>query len=42
VIWYAGHFDHTHDSAFSESMFNRPYMLKGDHVQGPDLVPIQW
>jgi hypothetical protein len=42
VIWYGGHFDHTHDSDFSESMFNRPYMLKGDHVQGPDLIPIQW
>ncbi len=42
VIWYAGHFDHTHDSDFSERMFNRPHMLKGDHVQGPDLIPIQW
>lgn len=42
VIWYAGHFDHTHDSDFSERLFNAPLHLKGDHVHGPDLVPVQW
>ncbi|HSS22361.1 MAG TPA: hypothetical protein VLL54_19980 [Pyrinomonadaceae bacterium] len=42
VIWYAGHFEHTHDGAFSERLFSAPLHLKGDHVQGPDLVPLQW
>jgi hypothetical protein len=42
VIWYGGHFDHLQTSSFSESIFNRPHILKGDHVQGPDLIPYRW
>lgn len=42
VVWYGGHFDHLSSSNFSERLFNAPRHLKGDHVQGPDLVPIQW
>lgn len=42
VIWYGGHFDHISTSGFSESIFNRPHILQGDHVHGPDLIPYQW
>lgn len=42
VIWYGGHFDHLPGSDFSETLSPGPRHLKGDHVQGPDLVPVQW
>jgi hypothetical protein len=42
VIWYAGHFDHLQGLSPSETILDRPHILKGDHVQGPDLIPYQW
>ena len=42
VIWYAGHFDHLQGLSPSETILNSPHILKGDHVQGPDLIPYQW
>lgn len=43
VVWYAGHFYHDDASnrPGSESRV-RPETISGDHVHGPDLVPVHW
>lgn len=41
VIWYGGHFDHL-TTGFSEGLIGSPNILSGDHVHGPDLIPVQW
>jgi Cu2+-containing amine oxidase len=43
VIWYHASFYHTpDDSADAVARTNRPEVLSGDHVVGPDLFPENW
>jgi len=38
VVWYGAHFYHA-DGGNGES---NPQVISGDHVHGPDLVPVRW
>jgi hypothetical protein len=46
VVWYGGHYDHTDGSGIANTVnpldtFNTN-ILSGDHVIGPDLIPMSW
>jgi hypothetical protein len=40
VVWYGGHFYHN-DGGNGLSLPG-PRILHGEHVQGPDLIPVRW
>jgi hypothetical protein len=42
VVWYGGHFYHDDGANEPASSTIVPHHLTGDHVQGPDLVPVRW
>ncbi|HEX8180392.1 MAG TPA: hypothetical protein VF525_12670 [Pyrinomonadaceae bacterium] len=42
VIWYGAHFDHLDAANAVNERHMTPLTISGEHVHGPDLVPVRW